>query len=65
MQTGGKIPIPPTEKLVCRPSLTAVEIILTKASITMTNNKGDRGSLCLNSRELLKKKTGGSAVNQN
>jgi len=40
------------------PYLTAIEIILPKASITMTNNRGDRGFPCLKLRKPLKNPVG-------
>jgi hypothetical protein len=46
----------PTEKLVKRPMFTKVVTILLSISmtITITNNKGDKGSHYLKSREILK-----------
>jgi hypothetical protein len=48
----------PTENLDNKPPLTAAEIILPNASITMINSKGDKRSPCLKPRELLKKLVG-------
>lgn len=44
----------PTEKLDKSPLSTEVDNILLKASMTITNNKGDKQSLCPRPRELLK-----------
>jgi len=48
----------PTENLDNKSTLTAAEIILPNASITMINNKEDKGFPCLKPQELLKKPVG-------
>jgi len=44
----------PTENPERSPLSTVADNILLKASITTTNNKGDKGSPCRSPRELLK-----------
>jgi len=48
----------PREKPDKKPPFIVVEITFLNASITMTNNKGNKGSPCLKPQELLKKSVG-------
>jgi hypothetical protein len=48
----------PTENHKRKPPFTIAEITLLKASITMTNNEGDKGSSYPKQRELLEKPIG-------